>query len=150
MEAAIGTLSDVAAAQDRVSRMLVMFSEGIGATTTVAEDVGNQALDLGIPIYPVATNYEHHIQGNYPRNLYRMEQFKALGKLTGGRAVEYPAIDAATLRKLLESVKEDGLAQYVVGFVPSSNGTPKEHKLEVKLAKKSSGALEGGMRRATY
>ncbi len=151
LEAAIGALNDVAAAQDKVARMLVMFSEGIGATTTVPEDVGNHALDLGIPIYPIVTNYQHHIQASYPRNLFRMREFAALGKMTGGRAVEYAEIDAAALRKILESVRSDGLSQYVVGFMPqSAAGTPREHKLEIKLASKSSGALEGGKRRATY
>lgn len=151
LEAAIGTLNDVAAARDKVARVLVMFSEGIGATTTIPEDVGNQALDLGIPIYPIVTNYQNHIDSSYPRNLFRMRQFAALGKMTGGRAVEYPEIDAAALRKILETVKSDGLSQYVVGFVPqSASGKPREHKLEIKLASKSSNTLEGGKRRATY
>ena len=88
MEAAIGVLNDVAAAQDKVSRVMVMFTEGIGATTTLPEDIGAHALDLGIPIYPVATNYQHHIHSDYPRNLWRMNQFEHLGKLTGGRSVE--------------------------------------------------------------
>lgn len=151
LEAAIGVLNDVATAQDKVARMLVMFSEGIGATTTIPEDVGNQALDLGIPIYPIATNYKNHIQAGFPRNLFRMRQFEALAKMTGGRSLEYREIDAVALRKILETVKSDGLSQYVVGFVPSSeSGTPREHRLEIKLASKSSGALEGGMRRAAY
>jgi VWFA-related protein len=151
LEAAIGALNDVAAEQGKVARMLVMFSEGIGATTTIPEDVGNQALDLGIPIYPIATNYQNHIQAGYPRNLFRMQQFAALGKMTGGRAAEYREIDAAALRKILESVKNDGLSQYVVGFMPrSATATPREHNLEIRLASKSSGSLEGGKRRATY
>jgi hypothetical protein len=80
-----------------------------------------------------------------------MHQFGALGKMTGGRALDYPEIDAAALRKILETVKNDGLSQYVVGFVPpSASGTPKEHKLEIRLASKSGRALEGGKRRATY
>ncbi len=151
LEAAIGVLNDVAAASDKVARMLVMFSEGIGATTTIPEDVGNHALDLGIPIYPIATNYRGHIEPRFPRNLFRMRQFEALGKMTGGRAAEYREISAASLRKILESVKNDGLSQYVVGFVPSdASRTPKEHKLEIKLASKSGRSLEGGKRRATY
>ena len=151
LEAAIGALNDVAAAQDKVSRVLVMFLEGIGATTTIPEDVGNQALDLGIPIYPIATNYQNHIQADYPRNLFRMHQFAALGKMTGGHTVEYTEIDAKTLGKILESVIDDGLSQYVVGFVPASvGGASKEHKLEIKLTSKSGRAIEGGMRRATY
>jgi VWFA-related protein len=151
MEAAIGALNDVAAASDKVSRVLVMFSEGIGATTTIPEDAGNHALDMGIPIYPIVTNYQNHIQRNYPRNLFRMHQFAALGKMTGGRAVEYRDIDAAALRKILDSVISDGLSQYVVGFAPQSAGAvARRHKLEIKLVSKSGRALEGGMRRATY
>src|SRR5580704_17276262 len=73
-ERAVG-LNDVAAAQDKVSRVMVMFSEGIGATTTLPEDIGVHALYLGIPIYPVATNYQHHIRSAYPRNLWRMHHF---------------------------------------------------------------------------
>ena len=56
MEAGIGVLNDLASSE-KVSRLFVMFSEGIGATTTVPEDLGNHALDLGIPVFPIATNY---------------------------------------------------------------------------------------------
>ena len=150
MESAIAVLNDVAAAQDKVSRVMVMFSEGIGATTTLPEDIGVHALDLGIPIYPVATNYQHHIRNAYPRNLWRMQQFESLGKLTGGRSVEYASIDAPLLLSILDSFKADALAQYVIGFVPNSNASPKRHNLEVRVAKKSSGTVEGGKRRAIY
>jgi len=150
MEAAIGVLNEVATAQDKVSRVMVMFSEGIGATTTLPGDIGVHALDLGIPIYPVATNYRHHIFGGYPRNLWRMRQFKDLGKLTGGRSVEYASIDAPLLLKILDSFKADALAQYVIGFVPDSNASPQRHSLEVRVAKKSSGSVEGGKRAAVY
>jgi hypothetical protein len=150
MEAAIGVLNDVAAAQDKVSRVMVMFSEGIGATTTLPEDIGVHALDLGIPIYPVATNYQRHIDIGVPRNQWRMQNFEHLGKLTGGRAVEYPSLDAPLLLSLLESFKADALAQYVIGFVPDSNASAKRHNLEVKVAKKSNGSVEGGKRRAVY
>jgi hypothetical protein len=150
MEAAIGVLNDVAAAQDRVSRVMVLFSEGIGATTTLPEDIGVHALDLGIPIHPVATNYRHHIHRGYPRNLWRMHQFEALGKLTGGRSVDFASIDAPLLLKILDGFKADTLAQYVIGFVPDSNASPNRHDLEVRLAKRSSGLVEGGKRRAVY
>jgi hypothetical protein len=150
MEAAIGVLNDVAAAQDKVSRVLVMFSEGIGATTTLPEDIGVHALDLGIPLYPVATNYKHHIDGSYPRNLWRMRQFESLGELTGGRSVEYASIDAPLLLEILSSFKADALAQYVIGFVPDSNELPRRHNLEVRVGNKSSGSVEGGKRGAVY
>jgi len=151
MEAAVGVLNDIAAAQDKVSRVMVMFSEGVGATTTLPEDIGVHALDLGIPIYPVATNYQHHLQERlYPRNFWRMQQFEDLGKLTGGRSVEYASIDAPLLLQILDSFKADALAQYVIGFVPDSNASLKRHNLEVRVVKKSSGSVEGGKRRAVY
>jgi hypothetical protein len=150
MEAAIGVLNDIAAAQDQVSRVMVIFSEGIGATTTLPGDIGTHALDLGIPIYPVATNYKHHIHSGYPRNFWRMQQFQDLGKLTGGRSVEYASIDAPLLLKIFDSFKADALAQYVIGFVPDSNASSKQHNLEVRVATKSSGSVEGGKRRAVY
>ena len=150
MEAAIATLNDVAAAQDKVARIFVMFSQGISATTTLPEDVGNRALDLGIPIYPVALNYLWRIDDKFPRNLFRMRQFMALGKMTGGRSLQYESLDANTLKNILEQVKADGLSQYVIGFTPSTVGAPKQHSLEVKLAPNVSGSLEGGRRRATY
>jgi hypothetical protein len=151
MEAAIGLLNEVSAAQDRVARVLVMFSEGIGATTTIPGDVGNQALDLGIPIYPIATNYKNHIGRSLPRNYFRMHEFEALGKMTGGRASEYPAIDATTLRVILDGVVSDALAQYVVGFVPApSEDAARQHRLEIRLSSKSVGTIQGGKRRAVY
>lgn len=150
MEAAIGTMNDVTAAGDRVARLFAMFSEGIGATTTVPQDVGQHALDLGIPIYPVVTNYLNHIQGSYPRNLFRMREFGALAPLTGGRAFEDPIVDADTLRRILEDIRDHGLSQYVVGFIPESNDNPREHQLEIRLASHGSGTLEGGKRRAIY
>jgi hypothetical protein len=150
MEAAIGVLNDVAAPQDRVSRVMVMFSEGIGATTTLPQDIGVQALDLGIPIYPVATNYKHHIDGSFPRNRWRMNQFKNLAKLTGGQSVEFSSIDAPLLLKILNSFEADALAQYVISFEPDSNASPMRHNLEVRAAKKSSGSIEGGKRGVSY
>ncbi len=150
MEAGIGVVKDFASSE-KVSRLFVMFSEGIGATTTVPEDLGNHALDLGIPVYPIVTNYQNHISDAWPRNFFRMHEFASLGKTTGGQSVEHTTIDASALIRILQAVKSDALSQCVVGFVPESGaGKPKEHKLEIRLASKSTGTVEGGMRRATY
>jgi hypothetical protein len=77
-----------------------------------------------------------------------MRKFQAIGKMTGGRAVEYTSIDAATLEKILTDVKAHALEQYVVGFAPPSSGEAKQHTLEVRLS--SGASVEGGKRRATY
>jgi hypothetical protein len=53
-------------------------------------------------------------------------------------------------RRMHPSFKADALAQYVIGFVPDSNASPKRHNIEVRVAKKSSGSIEGGKRRAVY
>jgi hypothetical protein len=151
LEAAIGLLDAISAPGDRVSRVLVIFGQGIGATTTIPEDVGEHALDLGIPIYPVATNYEGLItQFSYPRNHFRMRQFEALGKMTGGRSFEYQAIDAGLLQKILNEVKGHVLEQYVVGFAPDSHAAPRQHNLEVRPLAPASATIEGGKRRAVY
>jgi VWFA-related protein len=152
MEGAIGLLNEISAAQDRVARVLVMFSEGIGATTTIPEDIGNRALDLGITFYPIATDYKHRINRFlFPRNYFRMHEFEALGKITGGRAFEYAAVDAKTLRAILDSVVSDALAQYVVGFVPASGeNVARQHQLEITLSSKSARTIQGGKRRAVY
>ena len=154
MEAAIGLLNEVSAAQDSVTRILVMFSEGIGATTTVPEDIGNRALDLMQDSH-LSDCYRllpaHSINYNsFPRNYFRMQEFEALGKMTGGRAAEYEAIDARTLRTIVDAVVTDALEQFVVGFAPVSGEDGRNHQLEVKLSSKSIGTIEGGKRRAVY
>jgi hypothetical protein len=105
---------------------------------------------------------------NYP--------FELLGGLTGG--LHFEALNHAPPRKpggptqgvvfgkfeysmtggetddILERVKKHALAHfssnYTVGFVPSPSGSPREHKLEVKLVPKSSGKITEGQRSATY
>jgi hypothetical protein len=55
---------------------------------------------------------------------------------------------------VLERVKKHALARfssnYTVGFVAPSSDSPREHKLEVRLAPKSNGKVTEGKRSATY
>jgi hypothetical protein len=55
---------------------------------------------------------------------------------------------------ILERVKKHTLARfsstYTVGFVPMQSDSPREHRLEVKLAPKSNGKVTEGKRSATY
>jgi VWFA-related protein len=164
MEAAIAILNDLAAAPDRVLRTLVVFSEGVGGTTTAPEDVADQANALGIPIYPVMINYQKlsnagQFRRETPdapagpwrseRGLQWMADYGRLGKLTGGRSFAPYDMSAAEVRDILEAVKNEGLSQYVVGFAPQP-GPPREHKLEIKLTSKPSPKLIGGKRKVTY
>ncbi len=105
---------------------------------------------------------------NYP--------FELLGDLTGGLRFDamnhFVIPDAGTpglvlflvpdgysmtgseTQDVLERVKRHALARfssnYTLGFVPSPSSTPREHRLEVKLAPKSSGKVTEGKRSATY
>ena len=114
--------------------------------------------------------------GNYVAS-YINYTFELLGNLTGGlnfEAVNHfvipsdadiqgfvltppPGADSMTGAEtddILERVKRHALARfsstYTVGFVPSRSDSPREHKLEVKLAPKSSGKVTEGQRSATY
>jgi hypothetical protein len=159
LEAAIGTLKDVTASPERVVRMIVMFSTGARVTTTVPEDVAQQAVKLGVPIYPVLTHSKTMPEMWQGRARYDFfEEFLGrLGKLSGGRSIIPPpeknegALVASELSEILAGVRNEALSQYAVGFVPQPPfGAPREHKLEIKLASKSSGQLIGGKRQTTY
>ena len=111
------------------------------------------------------------------RSLYINYPFELLGDLTGGLRFEaakrsqpvtlgentqgFALADAPEFSMaggetddVLERVKKHALARfssdYIVGFVPSPSDSPREHKLEVKLAPKSSGKVTDGKRSATY
>jgi hypothetical protein len=159
LEAAIGALKDSAASPVRVLRMTIMFSTGASGTTTIPEDVAQQAVTLGIPIYPVLTHSKMVPEMWRTRGPYDLfeERLGRLGKLTGGRSIvpspeeNDGALTASELSKILAGVRNEAVSQYTVGFVPPpSSGTPREHKLEIKLASKSSGQLIGGKRQTIY
>jgi hypothetical protein len=57
MEAVIDTLRDSAAAPDNGIRVLVAFSQGAGPTTTQTHDAADQAIALGIPVFPVVLDF---------------------------------------------------------------------------------------------
>ena len=55
---------------------------------------------------------------------------------------------------ILEAVKRHALARftsnYTVWFAPSPSASPRQHKLEVRLASKSDGKITDGKKSATY
>jgi hypothetical protein len=111
------------------------------------------------------------------RSLYINYPFELLGDLTGGLRFEavnhsqpvtpgenaqgFALADASAFSMtggetddILERAEKHAIARfssnYTVGFVPSPSGDPREHKLEVKLAPKSSGKVTDGKRIAIY
>jgi hypothetical protein len=84
-----------------------------------------------------------------------MEDFARLGSLTGGRSFTPAELNAGAVAQILEAVRNEALdrlrSQYTVGFAPpSSGGQAREHKLEIKLAAKSTGKVSGGKRKVIY
>jgi len=57
MEAVIDTLKDSAAAPNNGMRALVAFSQGAGPTTTRTQDVADQAIAVGTPVFPVVLDF---------------------------------------------------------------------------------------------
>ena len=62
LEAAIDTLKDSTAAPSNAMRVLIMFSEVVGPTTTTPQDVADQAIALGIPVYPVVLDFDEYVR----------------------------------------------------------------------------------------
>jgi hypothetical protein len=217
----LSALRDSSAAPSAMAaRVLVIFSTGAEGSTLTPEDLADQAVAAGVPVYPVGfftfppvlpydgygfdglIYYGDGYAGrsmwgpagpyipmfgpadrpNLPPNSppvapYINYPFELLGDLTGGRNFEAvnhsqplgesgerfvmdrntnPAFSmtGAETDHILERVKKHALARfsstYTVGFVPSPSGAPREHRLEVKLAAKSSGKVTDGKRNAAY
>lgn len=100
-------------------------------------------------------------------------RFKAIANWTDGRSFEAArrpgvkppqsasdrflgrfSLTAAQVNDILDAVKAHSLARfastYRVWFEPSSAASPRRHKLEVRLAPKTTGKVIDGTRNATY
>jgi VWFA-related protein len=156
MEASIATMKDSVAAPENAMRMLVIFSEGKGGTTTTPEDVAERARTFGMPLFNVVFDFDQSVPPTLPgRDLAiaarddLMRYFQNLADSTGG-GMFYPShINAKVISGILEFVRNRGLTQYVVGFVPESS-MQTEHNLEIRLKSKSIGTLLGGQRKTVY
>ena len=156
IEAALATLKDSFAAPERAIRLMAIFSQGTGPTTATAQDVADQAVALGVPIYPIllGRRIAPVAQGQgmvrYDLDTLILERFGKVGELTGGRAYYPGGMDEKLVSNILVVMRNQGLFQYVVGFVPDASGPPRTHRLEIKLRSNSSGTLKGGKRTAEY
>ncbi len=65
LEAVIAALMDSTAAPQEALRVLIVFSESTGPTTTTPEDAADQANALGVTIYPVLLNFEEYLRNPF-------------------------------------------------------------------------------------
>jgi hypothetical protein len=167
MEAILATLQDSTPTPNAI-RMLAVFSEGRSATVLKEKgfakpprDIAAESTALGIPVYPVVLNSQKYDQDPLrilPRTINgpgRLPSyvlfFEGLAEMTGGRVFHPSILTADTVARLLEALRNDGLSQYVAGFVPSpSSGEPRKHKLEVRLKSNASAKLTGGKKITSY
>lgn len=156
VESSIATMKDAVGAPENALRILVIFSEGKGGTTAPPEEAADQARALGIPLFNVVFDYEDSVSPTLPgREVAEAAQdalkryFQNLADSTGG-GMFYPShINAKVISGILEFIRNQGLTQYVVGFLPGPSEQT-EHNLEIRLKSKSIGKLLGGQRKTVY
>jgi hypothetical protein len=118
-------------------------------------------LPTGSPPFAPYINYPFEVLGDLTGGLHfeAVNHSQPLGK-SGQRYIFDHTADLVfsmtgrETAEILEKVKRHALAgftsSYSVGFVPPPTDAPRKHKLEVKLAPKSSGKLSDGKRSAIY
>jgi hypothetical protein len=95
-----------------------------------------------IAVYPVALGHRSVPPGE---ELHVLE-YARLGKLTGGRSYDPEFVDRTIMKQILQGLVWSVRTEYIVGFSPESPGTPRRHKLEVRLRDKSLGQVVDGKR----
>jgi VWFA-related protein len=170
-EAVIGVAQDVAAQPSAASRMMLIFSDGFGTTTSTPEDAAKICEEMGVTVNPVVLghwklldqmrNEQEKASARSSKNpsappsaaadrmnekQTEIEHFGSLGRLTGGHAFDPPQMDLTILRRILEGLVAEVRTEYVVGFTPDEAEQGRRHKLEVRLREKSVGQVVGGTR----
>ena len=167
---------------------MVIFSPGAEGTTITPQDLADQAVAAGVPVYPVALPVNEiiwYVAGQpfqWGRCLAPPPEhgfidcplntpFQSVGNQTGGGSFEAArrqvlqdeiggdpldrfSMTGGQVNDILQTVKSQALARftstYTVWFAPSPSASPRKHKLEVRLAEKSSGKVTDGKRSAIY
>jgi len=168
-EAVQATAIDISRAPGNATRMILVFSDGFQTTDTEAQDVAPLLKELGIPVYPVVlghaaiaerikqTNASRKANGELSegarRRLDDLEDreriildYASLGELTGGRSFDPLMFTTDTLSQILAAMAGQVMFEFVAGFSPPPSGTPRKHKVEVRLRSKDLGKIRGGTR----
>jgi len=169
-ESVMAAARDAAKGPSSVSRLMLVFSDGLSSTTSLAEDAAPTCQELGIPVYTVALGHAKVLaqmqrsqvsSGKRPSvstgaaragaKESKVEDYLKLAPLTGALAFDLPEMNLDLMQKLLDGVVGEIRTEYVIGYVPeTSGGAPRQHKVEVRLVDKSLGQLVGGTRTVVH
>jgi len=76
-----------------------------------------------------------------------MQEFAAIGPMTGGRSFDPPQVNSLIIRSIFQSLVEQVQAEYVAGYSPAAQGENKQpRQVRVELRDKSKGKVYGGSR----
>ena len=140
-ESVIAAARDAAKGPASVSRLMLVFSDGLSTTTSAAGDAAPLCQELGIPVYAVALGHAKvlaSVARNQPRTASKhpkagtglanaeakeakVEDYLKLGPLTGGMPFDLPEITLDLMQKLLDGVVGEIRTEYIAGFVPDSS-----------------------------
>ena len=168
-EAVIAGIRAAGATPGDAPRMILVFSDGFGDTSSTAQDAADADREFGIPVYPVILGHRDLTerlriaqqnmrpeQVTSPDMLYlhaleaRIEDFARLADLTGGRSFDPPEMNLAVLRQVLRNMVALVRTEYTVGFVPPAAAAPRKHNLEIRLRDKNVGKVHGGARTVVH
>lgn len=155
-----------------MSRMMVVFSDGLSTTKLSPDVVVQVARMYGIPLYPIILGHDRIVDRAQRRqqrgvdelgptrqpvtpNVWatgraqenKMRLFAEIGRKTGGRSYDLEVLNSKVLRRILGSLSELAETEYVVGYYPRAVDealTP--HEVQVSLVSEELGRLYGGHR----
>lgn len=168
-EAIMQTARDASNRGGNVSRMMVVFSDGLSTTKLSPEMAVQAARAFGIPLYPVVLGHERDARraqrqipalgpSRHPRGPRggssgmterenRMRIFAETGRKTGGRSYDLEVLNSKVIRRILASLSELAETEYVVGYYPRSvDEEVTAHEVRVSLVSDEFGRLYGGHR----
>jgi VWFA-related protein len=168
-EAVIAGIRAAGATPGDASRMILVFSDGFGDTSSAPQDAAEVDREFGIPIYPVILGHrdlvarlqlaQQRLGTEEPTSAEtlllhsqeaRIQDFARLAELTGGRSFDPPEMNLLVLRQMLGNMVALVRTEYAVGFVPARAEAPRKHNLEIRLRDKDLGKVRGGTRTVVH
>jgi len=168
-EAIMQTARDASMRGGSVSRMMVVFSDGLSTTKLSPEMAVQAARAFGIPLYPVILGHDRVLRRSRVRvpalgpsrnprggrgggsgateQENRMRIFSEMGRKTGGRSYDLEVLNNKVIRRILGSLSQLAETEYVLGYYPRAvDEELTAHEVRVNLASDEIGKLYGGHR----